>query len=392
MTIFASIIDTDIASDALRTLLGIALWIGGFLFVLLVCYGIFTVLSLPLRRQERARLFLDLLETGMKQGRSPEQTIVSLAKSRDRCLDVWFYLLAGYIEQGFRLEQALDKVPWFLPRRAREIFKTGHELGDLRKILPVCRAVLRDAASNTMSTQNNLGVVLFCMPLGPIMVGCIFIFVLPKIRQLVADMLSNPSIPLDYFSLAEPLAIVSAVCWLAFYAMMCLQNGGPRFVAWFERVFWIVPQRCELLMPWQHKRLQRDFSALLGMLLDAGLPEPRAIAAAAEATGNRFFQQRARAAIDELAQGAKLADAARHLDKHGEFKWRLENAAAGSAGFANALAGWRESLDAKAFAQQQTVSQIVTTAMVFLNGAMVAMLAIGFFKIFLIIITGALLW
>jgi hypothetical protein len=35
------------------------------------CWIIYYVVTLPLRRQERARFFLDLLELGFKQGRSP---------------------------------------------------------------------------------------------------------------------------------------------------------------------------------------------------------------------------------------------------------------------------------------------------------------------------------
>ena len=70
------------------------LWGGGlWFFVCLVpiCglfYALYFFVSLPLRRQERARLFLDLLETGLKQGHSLERTIVSVAEAGDRSLGV----------------------------------------------------------------------------------------------------------------------------------------------------------------------------------------------------------------------------------------------------------------------------------------------------------------
>jgi len=71
----------------------------------------------PLRRQERARLFLDLLEGGLRDGQSPEHTIVDISHARDRALGPKFHLLAAHIEAGMRLGQALTKVPKLLPRR-----------------------------------------------------------------------------------------------------------------------------------------------------------------------------------------------------------------------------------------------------------------------------------
>ena len=37
---------------------------------------VYYLMSLPLRRQERARFFLDLIETGLKAGTNVEHTIV----------------------------------------------------------------------------------------------------------------------------------------------------------------------------------------------------------------------------------------------------------------------------------------------------------------------------
>ena len=42
-------------------------------------YGIYYVITLPMRRQERATLFLALLEAGLRWGRGPEETIGSAA-------------------------------------------------------------------------------------------------------------------------------------------------------------------------------------------------------------------------------------------------------------------------------------------------------------------------
>ena len=55
----------------------------GFLPVCGISYFIYFLLTLPMRRNERARLFLDLLELGLKDGRTPEAAIVDAAASRD---------------------------------------------------------------------------------------------------------------------------------------------------------------------------------------------------------------------------------------------------------------------------------------------------------------------
>src|SRR5262245_46708137 len=78
-------------------------------------YAVYFLVSLPLRRRERARLFLDLLELGLSSGHSAEQSILTAARSHDRVMGVRFHLVAAYLDQGLRLEQALAKVPRFLP-------------------------------------------------------------------------------------------------------------------------------------------------------------------------------------------------------------------------------------------------------------------------------------
>ena len=48
------------------------------LFVVLVFYGVGRVQDLPLRRQEHAIVFLDVLSIGLNTGSSPEETFRSL--------------------------------------------------------------------------------------------------------------------------------------------------------------------------------------------------------------------------------------------------------------------------------------------------------------------------
>jgi type II secretory pathway component PulF len=122
------------------------------------------------------------------------------------------------------------------------------------------------------------------------------------------------------------------------------------------------------------------------------VPEPEAVALAADGTANTIFQQRADRVIGKLRQGVKLTEAVQSLDDSGEFAWRLANAVHGQGGFLQALAGWHESLDAKAFQQEQAAAHGITSALVLWSGLIVGTVAISVFT-FLVSITGsAVLW
>src|SRR4051812_16338135 len=71
-------------------------------------------LTLPMRRAERARLFLELLDDSLQQGRSVETTIVTVAASRDLSMGARFHIVAAWIEDNVPLLDALAKVPRFL--------------------------------------------------------------------------------------------------------------------------------------------------------------------------------------------------------------------------------------------------------------------------------------
>ncbi|MGA2557430.1 MAG: type II secretion system F family protein, partial [Verrucomicrobiota bacterium] len=145
-------------------------------------------------------------------------------------------------------------------------------------------------------------------------------------------------------------------------------------------------------LPWRRKRLQRDFSTLLALLLDSGVPEPEAVALAAEGTANTIFRQRADRVVEKLRQGVKLTQAVQSLDDSGEFAWRLANAVHGHAGFLQALAGWHESLDAKAFQQEQAAAHGITSGLVLWSGLIVGAIAISAFMCLVSITDTVVLW
>src|SRR2546423_5875159 len=120
----------------------------GLLPLLGAVYLIYFLLTLPMRRNERARIFLDLLELGLNKGRTPEAAILGPAASRDRSLSVRFHLLAAHLEKGARLRDALDQVPRMVPPQIKAMLQTGARIGDLSKVLPACRQFLNDGVSH----------------------------------------------------------------------------------------------------------------------------------------------------------------------------------------------------------------------------------------------------
>jgi type II secretory pathway component PulF len=139
--------------------------------------------------------------------------------------------------------------------------------------------------------------------------------------------------------------------------------------------------------------MQRDFSALLATLLDAGMPEPEAVPLAAECTANRVFCERAARVTADLRQGRALTEALEAMDDTGEFRWRMRNATHSRGGFLPALSGWHDALNAKAFQQEQAAAHIISTTLVLINGAFVATVVITVFAFLISIVnTGLLLW
>ena len=171
--------------------------------------------------------------------------------------------------------------------------------------------------------------------------------------------------------------------WLAAFIYI----AGPRVAFWFP-----VLDRLYFHLPWRRKRMQRDFSTLLAILLDSGVPEPEAVALAADGTANAVFRRRAARAVESLRQGVNLTQAVQSMDDSGEFAWRLANAAHGHTGFLQALAGWHESLDAKAFQQEQAAAHGVTSALVLWSGLFVGAVAISVFMFLISLTSSAVLW
>jgi type II secretory pathway component PulF len=379
----------DFASDILSGLAATALLFGIWVIVASgVLAGVHWLLTLPMRRAERARLFLDVIETALNRGQPVEDALISVSQSRDLSMGVRFHLLAAWLERNLRLGDALAKVPRFLPPQITAMLRAGQKIGDLRKVLPACRQLLKDSVSKTRAAISYLVILTIVItPVGIFVFIVMETVVVPKFLEISGVLGGDPAAVT--FLYQHQLAVIVLQCFvlLAVWLAAIFYMGGPRIVSWFP-----VLDRVHYRLPWRRKRMQRDFSSMLAILLDSGVSEPEAVALAADCAANGVFRRRAARAVDALKQGQKLTQAVQAMDDSGEFGWRLANALHGDAGFLPALAGWHESLDAKAFQQEQAAAHGITTALVLWSGLFVGTVVVSVFMFLISLINEGNLW
>jgi type II secretory pathway component PulF len=360
-----------------------------------ILYAFHYVLTLPMRRNERTRVFLDLLELGLKDGRTPEAAVMEAAASRDRSIGVRFHLLAAHIQNGLRFNQALEKVPRLLSPQIRAMLKAGERIGNMAKVLPACRQLLRDGVSQVRGALNYLVLLVFCVTPFTVFVPIVLnLRVLPKYREIFGGMGVGrlPAFSEFIFSKNNIFILLQIALLIAIWVIALVYIGGPALRRWLQSFLPAGTDGVSWLLPWRRKRLHRDFSAILAVLLDSGVPEAEAVTLAAESTANTIVIRRAAKVRALLNTGVTLPESLREFDDTGELHWRISNALRGRGGFLRALAGWHEALDAKAFQLEQTAAQVITTAFVLFNGLFVACVVIAVFLMLISLLNEAILW
>ena len=186
------------------------------------------------------------------------------------------------------------------------------------------------------------------------------------------------------------LVACEVVVFVLIAALTIAYVGGPRFVRIFQSRAYPAMDWLAWHVSWKRKRLQRTFSAMLAVLLDGGVPEVEAVRLAGECTANEICRRHVSRILEAIRQGVKLNDALRAFDESGEFHWRFTNAIHGRGGFLAALRGWHETLDSKAFQQEEATAHYLTTGIVIFNGFLVALIATAMFGILIVATRGAL--
>ena len=137
------------------------------------------------------------------------------------------------------------------------------------------------------------------------------IVIIPKFQEIFYDLLEAEPLPLAtrmVITYTKTLLELGALIAVLGILLLLLGRARRRWPSAYSRTIKVLSDRCLFCLPWRHKRMQRDFSAMLAILLDAGVPEPEAVTLAAQSTGNHVFVIRSQRVIGQLQRGEKLAD------------------------------------------------------------------------------------
>ncbi len=341
------------------------------LSVVLVSAGLVGICWRPIQRREQTRFFLYLLAQAEESGQSIEQIIISLSKGGEQPLGPQFDRVARHIESGLNLPEALAREPGCLPAQVMAIYKVGHETGDVTMILPVAQENHRE---NGESVFSGLIYHIIVLSIAVMIVGILMTYVIPKFKAIFADMLEPgeilPEFTMLVLKISDTIKNNAAALFIPLLLLLgvwfyCKKKG------WLD-AFW-------LLMPWRRKRLQRDYSRVLALLLDSGVPEEKAIELAAQSTSNRTIKKRARKVIASLQSGMGLTEAIKLMDDSREFQWRLTNALQTDGKFVDSLSGWHQSLSARADRQHRSFASLIEATMILLLGLIIGSIMIGMF-------------
>lgn len=346
--------------------------------LLLMWFLIYRIVSGPFRRRQSVQFFLDILEARLKEGQSPEEVVLALASTRDRFLGKRFRRIAMRVQQGMDFLSALDAEPAFMPRHVLQMLVAGKTMGDLGRVLPGCQKAVADAASSLRASINYLVLI-------PAFIVFAFFFgftnlVFSRYEELFDALEVSFPWP-SRLVYSGPTAVVLVWGALITFLIICgLTLSHLRTPRRLRRLGmeWLM-DTVLFSFPWRRRRMLRDFSGLLASLLDAEVPEKDAVLLAAKATDNRIFVRRADKAVLDLKGGSKLPDALQRIDRSGDLKWRISNATPGKDGFSQALNGWHDLLEAKAFQQEQAAGQVISTGIVLGFGSLLALFVLATF-------------
>ena len=183
------------------------------------------------------------------------------------------------------------------------MLRAGEKLGDLRRVLPACREILRDRPAAVRSAMHYMIlVVLLFSPVFIFVVMMTAVMVIPRFKEVAAGMgIELWPVTMFVFGNTDWLIGIEIIISLLLVAAVLIYIGGPGLVRWFQFrglpfVDWIAWR-----IPWKQKRLQRTFSAMLAVLLDGGVPEAEAVRLAGDCTANEICRRRAQRVIGRAA-------------------------------------------------------------------------------------------
>jgi len=364
----------------------IYIWLGGLVTMIGVGAVAYFVLSAPFRRIDCANLVVELNELAAATGRNPEDLFKQLGG-----LGVGgvpharkFSRLNALMQSGQSFIESLRGFHSLLPGEVFGTMELARNERSSQLLAKLSRAHLEDGVSRAQNSFKLFSSSLIILiPTTLMMSTGIFMFVLPKFKDVFSEMMGSglPEITvflMDWYetglAMVIPMLLILFVAFLTvahLFGFSASHDTGSLLNRLFGRLAW--------LMPWRRNRIKRNFIWIFCELLDNGVAEAEAIEAAAAATKNSVVRGRAAKAANDLRNGQPLAKAMRRFDRRADLAWRVENAGHGSATFRETLEGWTNYLSALAYKQQQSAFYYAFTFLTLLNGLCVLGIATMFF-------------
>lgn len=379
------------------------------LFFILNIHLFYIIASAPLRRKEIIRNFLDVISIGMKNGKSPEMTIIELSHQGNHELGDNLDRVAKCINAGDGLTSSISKNR-FMPENITGILKVGVLCGDFNKVLPACYESLKQYQSRSRAVLNYLLPFLILFQTG-LVLASFTASVLPKMGRIFLELThggvflrfaDSPFVSILYLPLVLYAIIFFIVLLSAFTSLKRLNllksimwnnismETGIFMVSGIKKIMDSVNY---YLVPWKRNRIRSGFASMLAILLDTGIPEAKALAVAAESTGNSAIGKLSKSGVKLLEQGYMLPDVLTGLfDNKGELAWRLCNSRHKGSSLNVQIKGWGSFLEASAFQSEQAFAHVMSTLILMCLGAMVGLVAIMMFSSLVSVITTASLW
>lgn len=376
----------------------LSLVVAGAVLVVAFLVLILWLIMLPRRRQERTRLFLHLLEIGMREGMSPQQSLKGLYGCPDKQISHELDEVVFMVSEGSSLSEALRREPAALPPRAVELIAAGERIGNLLAVFPLVQRWCTDETTRMVSALHYPSTLLMVtVPFYFVVSGFLNVVIIPKYAEIFEGMLDGRMLP----------AFTRSYMWGAYNGIPHLMVAGLFVImvsvamsgAFSSRGFMVRVPRLKAAMdwgvfrlPWWRYRFQRDFAIVLGMLIDNGIDEPEAVTLAARGTGNTVMIRRSSRICQQLEQGHSLSDALRLVTRRDDLGWRVATSALGTDGFLATLGGWSEMLGARADRWEQVVAHILSSAIILFVGLLVMTLVIAMWLPLIEMVNFYVLW
>jgi type II secretory pathway component PulF len=348
-------------------------------------YLLYWLATLPWRRQERARLFLEILELGLSGGVTAEEAIRGACETHDRSIPVRMHWVSWNYQRGMPLEEALNDSGGFLPPDTRATLAWGIRHGQLAEAVRLSREGLEARPDASRGGRVAVGTLLVLPGSTLLVFAWLAVFVFPRMVSIAVDMDVSMSSGLTGWMFANgwKIAAMAFAVKLAFCGAVFGRTAGH----------WLGKLPCfdwlDGFVPWHRQRTQRRFAQLLAMGLDLGVGESEALAAAAAGTGNSVWQRRATVATNAMARGTPLDEAVASIDPTAEFRWRLATALRRPRRTMDSIRGWLEDLEARAERNESMAAQAFFSFVVLVNAAMVGLGSAAVFALLLAILEKA---